>query len=100
MIEDGSSQSSLSPPTRSAAEIQQWLVRQIAEELKVNPERIDVDQSMLAQGVDSMHLVALIARLEDWLGIRFSSDPLEDQPSIAELALSLAQRLADRTDCD
>jgi acyl carrier protein len=81
----------MSASGRSAIEIERWLVDHLAEELQVAPETIRVDQPILAQGVDSMHAVAIVAKLEDWLGIRFQSDPLEAAPSIAALARSLAQ---------
>ncbi|MGD9855099.1 MAG: acyl carrier protein [Planctomycetaceae bacterium] len=86
--------------TRSAAEIQDWLVAHLASELKITPDRINVDQSILAHGIDSMHVVAVVAQLEDWLGVRFSSDPLEDHPSIVELSESLARLVAGRTPVD
>jgi acyl carrier protein len=98
MDEDLSSTSQLtSAHGRSAAEIEAWLVEQLAEELQVAPETIKVDQPILAQGVDSMHAVAIVAKLEDWLGIRFTSDPLEEAPSIGALARSLAQDAEDPT---
>jgi acyl carrier protein len=82
---------------RSAAEIERWLVEHLAEELQIAPEAIKMDQPILAQGVDSMHAVAIVAKLEDWLGIRFQSDPLEEAPSIAALARSLAQDPANQS---
>ncbi len=75
--------------SRSPAEIQNWLVGKMAEELQIDPSQIDIEAPILAQGIDSMHVVAIIAQLEDWLGIRFSSNPLEDFPSIEALSRSL-----------
>lgn len=72
------------PPT--AAAIERWLVEHLAEELKLPPERIDRNQPIAAYGVDSMQVVALLARLEDWLGFRFSSNPLDDHPTVAALS--------------
>jgi len=70
----------------TAAAIEQWLVEHLAEELKLPAERIDRDQPIAAYGIDSMQVVALLAQLEDWLGFRFSSNPLDDHPTVAELA--------------
>ena len=70
----------------TAAEIEQWLIRHLAEELKLPAERIDRNQPVAAYGIDSMQAVAVLARLEDWLGFRFSSNPLEDHPTVAALA--------------
>ncbi|TWU08933.1 Phosphopantetheine attachment site [Symmachiella macrocystis] len=77
------------PTTRSAAEIQDWLLDKLAEELETDRSQIQVKEPILAQGIDSMHVVAIVAQLEDWLGIRFSSNPLEDYPSIEALSQSL-----------
>ena len=82
--------------SRTAAEIQDWLVNQLTEELQINRDKIKIDQPILAQGIDSMHAVAVVAQLEDWLDIRFSSNPLEDYPSIEALSQSLARRRDDR----
>ena len=72
------------PP--AAADIERWLIERLAAELKLPPERIDRDQPIAAYGVDSMQVVALLAQLEDWLGFRFSSNPLDDHPTIAALS--------------
>ncbi len=72
---------------RSAVEIQHWLVRQIADELQIRPETISIEQSLLSCGIDSMQVVSVVAKLEDWLGIRFSGNPLEDDPTIRELSV-------------
>ena len=77
------------PSTQSAAQIRNWLIDKMAEELNIDRSQIRVDEPILAQGIDSMHVVALVAQMEDWLGIRFSSNPLEDYPSIEALAQSL-----------
>lgn len=71
---------------RDAAEIQQWLVRQVAEALEISPDEIEVDRPVQSYGVDSMQAVTIIAGLEDWLHIRFESNPLEDHPTIESLA--------------
>lgn len=80
----------------SATEIQNWLVEQIASELHVPRERIQVDEPILSYGIDSMQIVVIVARLEDWLGFRFSGNPLEDHPTIESLSLFVAQRDASK----
>lgn len=72
--------------SRSSAEIEQWLIRQLAEELRIPREKIKVDQPILAIGIDSMQIVVVVAKLEDWLGIRFSSNPLDDHSTIRALS--------------
>ncbi len=75
---------------RSAAEVQQWMITQLAEELKINREKITVDQPILSFGIDSMQLVVVVAKLEDWLGFRFPSNPLEDYSTIEALSQYVA----------
>ena len=75
---------------RSAAEVQQWMISQLAEELKINREKIKVDQPILSLGIDSMQIVVVVAKLEDWLGFRFPSNPLEDYSTIEELSQYVA----------
>lgn len=76
---------------RSADEIQQWLVRQIAEQLQIVPQRVQPDQPILASGIDSMQVVSVVAGLEDWLGFRFSANPLDDDPTIRQLSQRVSE---------
>ena len=68
------------------AEIQDWLTDRIARELEIDSERITADESILSFGIDSMQVVTIVAGLEDWLGFRFRSNPLEEHPTIRGLA--------------
>jgi acyl carrier protein len=70
----------------SAAEIQRWIIEQLAATLQVSPDQIQIDQPVLSYGIDSMQVVGIIANLEDKLGIRFSSNPLDDYPTIEALS--------------
>ena len=74
----------------SADEIQKWLIAQLAQELEIPPDRIRIDRPILSYGIDSMQLVTIIAKLEDWLGWRFSSNPVEDHPTIQGLSQFVA----------
>ncbi|MCA9012066.1 MAG: acyl carrier protein [Planctomycetaceae bacterium] len=75
----------------TAADIEHWLILQIAEELRVDPEGIRVDQPLLSHGIDSMQVVSIVAKLEDWLSIRFAGNPLEDYSTIEQLAQHVAE---------
>ena len=81
-------------PHPSAQKIQAWLIHQIAEALPVATEKIRLDQPILACGIDSMQVVSIVARLEDWLKIRFSGNPLEDYPTIERLSEHVAELIA------
>jgi acyl carrier protein len=70
------------PPARTAAEIR-------------------LDESLAGLGLDSMQFVVLVGELEDWLGCRFTSNPLVAHPSINALSQFLARQIsAGRTRID
>ena len=75
----------------TAAEVEQWLTRQIADELQIDPAGIRVNQPLLSHGIDSMQVVSIVAKLEDWLEIRFAGNPLEDFSTIEQLARHVAE---------
>jgi len=81
-----------SPATRGrpVTEVQEWLIRRLAEELQVSREKIKVDQPMLSFGIDSVQVVSIVAQLEDWGGFRFSENPLDDYPTIEALSQHVA----------
>jgi acyl carrier protein len=78
--------------TRSAQEIQDWIVARISALTKVPAREIHVSEPFLRYGLDSVAVVALVAELEDWLGYRFTSDPLEDHATVEALARFLAEQ--------
>jgi acyl carrier protein len=78
--------------TRSAQEIQDWLVARVSSLTGVAPAEIDVSESLLRYGLDSVAVVALAADLEAWLGYRFRENPFEEHPTIASLAQFLAEQ--------
>ena len=85
------------PPTAlSIVEIQQWMIQHLAHELQINPEKIAIDQPILSCGIDSMQVVTFVAKLEDLLGVRFSSNPLEDHSTIEALSQHVADMAGTR----
>jgi acyl carrier protein len=78
--------------TRSAPEIRDWLVQRISGLTGLDPAELDVHEPLLRYGLDSVHLVVLAADLEEWLGVRFRENPLNDHPTIAALAQFLAEQ--------
>ena len=81
-------------PARSEQEIRDWIVARVRRHLG-DDEPIDFHEPIVGYGLDSMHVVALAADLEDWLGIRFGENPLVDHPTIDALAKHLAARSTD-----
>lgn len=71
---------------RPLAEVQQRIIESLAKELRISPESIAIDQSILSMGVDSVQIVSLMSTLEDWGGFRFPENPLEDHPTVRMLA--------------
>ena len=80
--------------TRSAQEIQDWLVARLSRATGLPPQEIDVRQPLLSYGLDSMAVLALTADLGKWLGYRFEEDPLDEYPTIDALAAFLAEETA------
>jgi acyl carrier protein len=81
--------------THSAHEIESWLVARASTVTGVSPSEIDVNESLLRLGLDSVAVIALAAELEKWLGYRFHENPLDAHPSIAGLSRFLAEQLAE-----
>jgi acyl carrier protein len=78
--------------TRSAQEIQDWIVAYVSRATGTPPGQIGVQEPFLRHGLDSVAVVALVADLEIWLGYRFHDNPLDTYPTIAALAQHLANR--------
>jgi acyl carrier protein len=72
--------------SNSAAQVRDWLTKELAEELRIDRSRIRADQPILSFGIDSVNIVSLMAKLEDWGGFRFSGNPLEDHETIEALS--------------
>ncbi|MEH2211072.1 beta-ketoacyl synthase N-terminal-like domain-containing protein [Nostoc sp.] len=78
--------SSTQKASQTVPEIQAWLVSKIAEQLKVNPENIDVREPFASYRLDSMAAVSLTGELENWLKRRLSPTLVYDYPNIEALA--------------
>ena len=74
---------------REAAEIEQWLVREVSKRLH-SDDKIDIRQPFTSYGLDSVEAVILAGDLEQWLGRKFSPTLAWDYPNIAALASYLA----------
>ncbi|MFL6335055.1 MAG: beta-ketoacyl synthase N-terminal-like domain-containing protein [Pyrinomonadaceae bacterium] len=79
-----------SSPSRTAAEIESWLVARLAERLGVGPEEIDLLRPFASYGIDSKEAVGLSAEVEGWLGRRLPPTLAWDYPNIKELSRHLA----------
>ena len=88
------SESKASGP-RSAAEIKDWIVARISAVQGIEQAEVRTDAPLIGMGLDSMQFVVLVGELEDWLGCRFTDNPLFDYPTIDALSAYLAEQVAD-----
>ncbi|MEA5572937.1 thioester reductase domain-containing protein [Calothrix sp. UHCC 0171] len=78
----------------TAEDIQEWMVKKLAELLAVEPDTIDVQQPLESYGLDSSRAMVLVTQAEKMLGVEVSPVLLWHYPTIE----ALAQRLAE--DCE
>ncbi|MDX1417044.1 MAG: beta-ketoacyl synthase N-terminal-like domain-containing protein, partial [Candidatus Promineifilaceae bacterium] len=76
--------------TVSAPEITEWLVSQLAQKLRINPNSINTQVPFVDFGLDSVKAVGMVGDLENWLGRSLSPTVIWDFPTIAGLADHLA----------
>jgi acyl carrier protein len=84
--------------SRSAEDIQDWLIARISAVTGIAPHEIDARQPLLRYGLDSAAVVALMVDLEGWLGYRFRANPLEEHPTIVALSQFLASQVLSPAD--
>lgn len=70
---------------KSSEEIQTWLKKRIAEEIKTTPNAILIDEPFTNFGLDSIMFVTLVTDLEDWLGVSLDPTIFWEYPSIEVL---------------
>ena len=85
-------QPSVSRPT--GFQIEDWLVKHLATELKLEASQIDPCRPFVDLGLDSVSAVAITGDLEQWLEIRVSPTLAWDYPTIRDLAAHLAGELS------
>ena len=67
-------------------EIEDWLVSQIAGELSLNENDMDIEKPFASYGLDSASTVALSGELEDLLNIKLNPTILYEYPTIEKLS--------------
>jgi thioester reductase-like protein len=77
----------------SAADIQAWLVSNLAELLGVEADEIDVNENLENYGLDSAQAMTLVSKLEELLGFQPSPLLLWHYPTIASLSQRLAEEI-------
>ncbi|MEH2009314.1 type I polyketide synthase [Nostoc sp.] len=77
----------------TAEDIQAWLVNQIAQELGVKPDEINVWLPFDSYGLDSVLAIAIASAAKQFLGLDVSPLLLMHYPTIGSLSLHLAKEL-------
>jgi acyl carrier protein len=89
--QDDVAQPSAGRTRRSVAEIEEWLVDYLAEQLQCSPGEVEVTIPFDRFGLSSTTAVFMIGSLEDWLGTRLDPTLPFDYPTISALAEHLAR---------
>ncbi len=76
------------------AEFRTWLIERLATHLNRETSDIDVDAPLADYGLDSLYALAIVADIEDHLGIPVEATIMWDHPSVAALASALAKQIA------
>ncbi|QLE45892.1 SDR family NAD(P)-dependent oxidoreductase (plasmid) [Nostoc sp. C052] len=74
----------------SQKNIEAWLILKVAEQLKIAPEQIDIQQSLAYYGLSSLVAVSIASELQELLERQISPTLLYDYPSIETLSQHLA----------
>ncbi|MGH9141316.1 MAG: acyl carrier protein [Vicinamibacterales bacterium] len=77
----------------AAAEIQRFLITELARRIEVDPDTIDPRQPFERYGLDSLNALRLAVELEARIGRHIPTTALWDYPSIESLAKYLAVEL-------
>ncbi len=89
MSRKDSAKDSRSIQFRDAAELEAWLIGEIARRLRLSPEQVDPEAALSNLGVDSRTAVALSGDLEKILKRELPPTLLWDYPTIQILAREL-----------
>ncbi|MBE9200008.1 MULTISPECIES: acyl carrier protein [unclassified Nodularia (in: cyanobacteria)] len=76
-------------------EIETWLVSQIAEQLNIQTDEIDVKEPLDSYGLDSVQAMMLANKAEKFLGFKLSPLLMWHYPTIASLSKRLVEDLED-----
>ena len=77
----------------AGAEIQLFLIEELARRMEVDPQLIDPRQPLERYGLDSLNALRLAVELEERIGCKLPTTLVWDYPSIESLARYLACEL-------
>ncbi|RCS40637.1 acyl carrier protein [Bremerella cremea] len=76
--------------SKSAEEIQDWIIDYLAKELDAKPSSIDPSATFDSFALDSATAIGMTGDLENWLGKRIDPTIVYDYPTIEEFSNYLA----------
>ncbi|MGQ4647804.1 phosphopantetheine-binding protein [Lyngbya aestuarii] len=79
----------------TAEAIQDWLVSNLAEQLGVEPEEIDIKERLDSYGLDSAQAMLLASKMENFLGFQLSPTLVWHYPTIDAFSERLAEESKD-----
>jgi thioesterase domain-containing protein/acyl carrier protein len=91
MVRAALSEQSDSCTRRSAAEIRDWIIDELASLQHIERSSIDPGAALYSLGADSLMAFGITGGLADWLGRELPATLMWDYPSIDAIALALAQ---------
>ena len=77
--------------SKSATEIQEWIVSYLAKLLEVEPDELDVKIPFDRYGLDSSAAIGMTGELENWLGCPIDPTLIYDYPTIESFAQHLTE---------
>lgn len=87
-------------PAQRQQTIEDWLISHITQQLRVQPQAINVQDPFTRFGLDSIQVVSLVVSLEEWLGYELLPDLLERHPTISSLSQHLSVKTMAETTID
>lgn len=82
-----------SPQLMSAEDIQDWLAAQIAEQLGVDPDEINIRSPFDSYGLDSAQTMSIANLGKQYFGLQLSPLVIWNYPNIESLSQYLAEEL-------
>ncbi|MDJ0580415.1 acyl carrier protein [Crocosphaera sp.] len=71
--------------------VQNWLIKQLAEQLNLDSDKIKITEPFTRYGLDSIDAVTLVGDLEDWLDLDLPDTLFWDNPTVEKSAQYLAE---------
>ncbi|MFC9132796.1 acyl carrier protein [Streptomyces sp. NPDC057099] len=82
--------------TPSHEELTTWLTERVAEHVEMPPQDIRTDTPLVSYGLDSVYAFAVIAEIEDRLGIALEPTTMWDNPTLDALVTAISEEMRAR----